>query len=77
MLPTSVLHHTEQELLQYEASFAKLEATFEADILIFSGLQDDSALFRHEVAYCLGQRCDPAAVSTLTRIMDNPAEHPM
>ena len=42
-----------------------------------SGLKDKSALFRHEVAYCLGQRQDPAAVCTLKAILKDTAEHPM
>lgn len=42
-----------------------------------AGLQDPSALFRHEVAYCLGQRQDPAAVATLTAILKDASEHPM
>ncbi len=46
-------------------------------ILPSAGLNDPSALFRHEVAYCLGQRQDPAAVATLTCILDDAAEHPM
>lgn len=41
------------------------------------GLQDSSALFRHEVAYCLGQRQDPAAVATLISILQDSNEHPM
>ena len=42
-----------------------------------AGLKDPSALFRHEVAYCLGQRQDPAAVATRTAILKDAAEHPM
>lgn len=42
-----------------------------------AGLKDPSALFRHEVAYCLGQRQDPAAVSTLIDMLKDTAEHPM
>lgn len=42
-----------------------------------AGLKDPSALFRHEVAYCLGQRQDPAAVATLKQILKDENEHPM
>ena len=42
-----------------------------------AGLKDPSALFRHEVAYCLGQRQDPAAVATLRTILKDEREHPM
>ena len=42
-----------------------------------AALQDPSALFRHEVAYCLGQRQDPAAIPTLQRILCDAHEHSM
>jgi deoxyhypusine monooxygenase len=42
-----------------------------------AGLKDPSALFRHEVAYCLGQRQDAAAIQTLTTILHDTTEHPM
>ena len=41
------------------------------------GLGDSSALLRHEVAYCLGQRQDPASVQLLKDTLANPQEHPM
>eukprot|EP00887_Chlorella_sp_A99_P006698 scaffold3.g6698.t1 len=49
----------------------------EAHAAMLEGLNDPSALFRHEVAYCLGQRQDPAAVDTLLAILDDEREHPM
>lgn len=42
-----------------------------------AGLRDNSALFRHDVAFCMGQRQDPMAVQVLQRILHDPAEHPM
>lgn len=45
--------------------------------MVHTGLKDESALLRHEVAYCLGQRQDPAAISTLITILSDAAEHPM
>ncbi|PRW59578.1 deoxyhypusine hydroxylase [Chlorella sorokiniana] len=48
-----------------------------AHAAMLEGLKDPSALFRHEVAYCLGQRQDPAAVATLKQILKDDAEHPM
>ena len=42
-----------------------------------AALQDPSALFRHEVAYCLGQRQDPAAIPTLQHILCDANEHSM
>ncbi|GFR42487.1 hypothetical protein Agub_g3282 [Astrephomene gubernaculifera] len=40
-------------------------------------LKDESALFRHDVAFCLGQRQDTRAISVLTNILHNTEEHPM
>jgi len=37
----------------------------------------DSALFRHEVAYVLGQMQQPAATGELSRCLENAAENPM
>jgi deoxyhypusine monooxygenase len=34
-------------------------------------------LFRHDVAFCMGQRQDPAAIQRLKHILNDPAEHPM
>lgn len=48
-----------------------------AHAAMLEGLKDPSALFRHEVAYCLGQRQDPAAVATLKQILKDEKEHPM
>jgi deoxyhypusine monooxygenase len=40
-------------------------------------LKDQSALFRHDVAFAIGQRQDPAAIDALTRLLDDPSEHSM
>jgi hypothetical protein len=40
-------------------------------------LKDPSALFRHDVAFCMGQRQDPAAVEVLQAILRDSSEHPM
>ncbi|KAL3159871.1 hypothetical protein ABBQ38_010271 [Trebouxia sp. C0009 RCD-2024] len=44
---------------------------------IIEGLKDASALFRHEVAYCLGQRQDAAAINTLKTVLADTTEHSM
>lgn len=49
----------------------------DAHAAMLAGLRDPSALFRHEVAYCLGQRQDPAAIATLKQILADEGEHPM
>ncbi|EFA81619.1 hypothetical protein PPL_05610 [Heterostelium album PN500] len=42
-----------------------------------SALKDDSALLRHEIAYCLGQMTDSHAVDQLITIVGDQNEHPM
>ncbi len=40
-------------------------------------MKDRSALFRHDVAFCLGQRQDPLAIDVLKKTLLNTSEHPM
>jgi deoxyhypusine monooxygenase len=49
----------------------------QAHAAMLTGLKDRSALYRHEVAYCLGQRQDPAAVQALKAILHDTSEHGM
>lgn len=49
----------------------------EAHEALTLALSDPSALLRHDVAFCLGQRQDPAAVEALQAILADGAEHPM
>lgn len=42
-----------------------------------AALKDSSALFRHDVAFCLGQRQDQANVEVLARTLADAGEHPM
>eukprot|EP00877_Chromochloris_zofingiensis_P002752 jgi/Chrzof1/12478/Cz06g35230.t1 len=49
----------------------------QAHAALATALQDSSALFRHDVAFCMGQRQDPAAVEVLTHILHDAHEHPM
>lgn len=39
--------------------------------------QDDSALLKHELAYCLGQMQDKRAIPILTSVLQNADEEPM
>ncbi|KAF2068280.1 hypothetical protein CYY_010395 [Polysphondylium violaceum] len=41
------------------------------------GLNDKSALLRHEIAYCLGQMEDDCALETLVKLVKDSQEHPM
>ena len=44
---------------------------------LLEGLKDPSALFRHEVAFALGQMQVPGAVATLKRVLRDDSEHSM
>lgn len=39
--------------------------------------KDPSALLKHELAYCLGQMRDPAAISILTDVLEDLSQEPM
>lgn len=43
----------------------------------YSGFADDSALLKHELAYCLGQMKLTTALPTLESVLRNPNEDPM
>ncbi|KAI8464757.1 MAG: deoxyhypusine hydroxylase [Monoraphidium minutum] len=49
----------------------------EAHEALAKALRDPSALFRHDVAFCMGQRQDPAAVAVLQELLADEQEHPM
>lgn len=44
---------------------------------LLKALEDGSALFRHDVAFALGQRQDSAAVRALIAVLNDPAENSM
>lgn len=41
------------------------------------GFSDDSALLKHELAYCLGQLKRPSALPTLEKVLRDTVEDPM
>lgn len=45
--------------------------------LISQAFQDDSDLLKHELAYCLGQMQDPAAIPILIKVLEDVNEVPM
>ena len=47
------------------------------DHICLALLKDDSALLKHECAYCLGQMQDSHAIETLEQVLGNIDEHPM
>ncbi|XP_077255864.1 deoxyhypusine hydroxylase nero [Temnothorax americanus] len=44
---------------------------------IHACFEDPSALLKHELAYCLGQMRDPAAISILTSVLEDLSQEPM
>eukprot|EP00967_Tisochrysis_lutea_P110074 scaffold171773_cov18-Tisochrysis_lutea.AAC.1 len=48
-----------------------------ANKALLQALKDSSALFRHDVAFCLGQRQDKANMDVLARTLADPNEHAM
>lgn len=49
----------------------------EAHEALLTALKDESALFRHDVCFCLGQRQDTAAIEVLTAILHDTTQHAM
>ena len=47
------------------------------DDVSFLGFSDDSALLKHELAYCLGQIKNEAALPVLETVLRDKAEDPM
>lgn len=63
---------------RYKAMFAlRNRMDDEGAKALLRGLEDSSALFRHEVAYVLGQLQSPSTLATLETSLRNKAEHPM
>lgn len=44
---------------------------------IHACFKDPSALLKHELAYCLGQMRDPAAINILTSVLEDLSQEPM
>lgn len=44
---------------------------------IHACFKDQSALLKHELAYCLGQMQDPTAISILTSVLEDLSQEPM
>lgn len=63
---------------RYRAMFALRNMNSDAAaIALLDGFQDTSALFRHEVAYVLGQMQRKATIQGLTKVLQNETEHRM
>ncbi|KAJ3294245.1 hypothetical protein HK104_003822 [Borealophlyctis nickersoniae] len=63
---------------RYRAMFAlRNRGDVESVLALAEGLEDDSALFRHEIAYVFGQMQHPASVPALIKSLSNSAEEGM
>mmetsp|Transcript_40818 Transcript_40818/g.49526 ORF Transcript_40818/g.49526 Transcript_40818/m.49526 type:complete len:460 (+) Transcript_40818:125-1504(+) len=77
-LHTRLLDQTLLLPARYRAMFSlRGVGTEEAVDALLDGLEDTSALFRHEIAFCLGQMQTPRAVRKLIDVLENTLEHPM
>jgi deoxyhypusine monooxygenase len=75
----SILIDPSQSLFhRYRAMFSLRNMNNDAAALaLLDGFQDTSALFRHEIAYVLGQMSRPVTIEGLTNILQNISEHRM
>jgi len=51
--------------------------TDEAILALADGFVDDSALFKHEIAFVFGQMSAPASVPALLKVLKDESEHEM
>ncbi|XP_063146809.1 deoxyhypusine hydroxylase [Candoia aspera] len=77
-LRLTLLDESQSLFERYQAMFALRNIGGEAAVLALAdGLQCGSALFRHEIAYVLGQMQQEACIPQLTVSLENMAENPM
>ncbi|ETV90742.1 hypothetical protein, variant [Aphanomyces invadans] len=63
---------------RYRAMFSlRNRNTEDAALALASAFNDKSALFRHEIAYVMGQMVNPVTVPALKEVLVNEAEHRM
>jgi deoxyhypusine monooxygenase len=74
-----ILLDTSKSLFQrYRAMFTLREMnTDESALALVDGFDDSSALFRHEIAYVLGQMQRPLTIEGLSKVLENVDEHRM
>lgn len=78
-LKIQLLESTKFSLFErYRAMFSLRDInTDESALALVMGFSDKSALFRHEVAYVLGQMQRKVTLTGLTEVLKNMEEHPM
>lgn len=72
----TILNDQDKPLFErYRAMFRLRDlATDEACLALASGLEDPSALFKHEIAYVFGQLCNPVTVPALIKVLKDDRE---
>lgn len=75
----NILNNQDEPLFQrYRAMFRLRDlGTDDACLALASGFDDESALFKHEIAYIFGQICNPVTVPSLINIVKRDTEAPM
>lgn len=75
----ATLNDTKLPLFErYRAMFSLRDlGTTESVQALASGFADESALFRHEIAFVMGQMQHEAALESLKKLLSNPNEHAM
>lgn len=75
----SVLNNKERPLKERFRALFTLKNLGGADAIeeISRGFSDDSALLKHELAYCLGQMQDVKALDVLTKVLEDTNQEPM
>ena len=77
-LQTRLLDATASLFERYRAMFALRDVnTDESAVALVAGFKDSSALFRHEVAYVLGQMQRPVTIPGLSVVLQDTSEHRM
>lgn len=77
-LQKKLMDHTASLFNRYRAMFALRNMNSDASAMaLVTGFQDPSALFRHEIAYVLGQMQRNVTAEALSSILRNLGEHAM
>lgn len=74
-----LLNNTSESMfMRYRALFSlRNHGGRDAALALATGLKDSSALFKHEIAYVLGQMKEPAAIPALTQSLRDLSENAM
>ena len=77
-LQRNLMDKSQSLFLRYRAMFSLRDMNSDDAVhALVTGFKDDSALFRHEIAYVLGQMQRPASISGLKEVLLNTSEHRM